>query len=309
MSSDTDMVTELVIEFCRRRGVADGSRFRMVANLDAAFDVLVMKGPDERWKTIASRACGDDFPETLPGNVGTLAERTVFDHAVRQYNRDNAAHLTRRAGAWCLKPVVVSAQHWSRLSTTIRTAHGLGLGWILPANKDVLLVPRPALRCAEDRPSVLHEDADRMAVEWADGSGYHFLRGCPFDPMLYSKTIDGTLSVSQIANLGNADQRSIALSYMPFENLVAAPGVTLLDVGAKGTALYALRLPDSIARDRVRGYGDVDYFIHMRDASHPEREFVEWVDPRIAASRNAELCQAHAFGITLSQWIAVEQEG
>ena len=71
------------------------------------------------------------------------------------------------------------------------------------------------------------------------------------NPVLSDKTINGTSSVSQIANLGNADQRSIALSYLPFESLVAASGVTLIDVGAKGTALYALLLPDFIARDRV----------------------------------------------------------
>ena len=41
--------------------------------------------------------------------------------------------------------------------------------------------------------------------------------------------------------------------------------------------------------------------IHMRDASHPEREFIEWVDPRIGRQRNAELCQAHAFGISLDE--------
>jgi hypothetical protein len=56
-------------------------------------------------------------------------------------------------------------------------------------------------------------------------------------------------------------------------------------------------------------YGGFDYFIHMRDASHPERRFIEWVDPQIGRQRNAELCQAHAFGISLDDWLSIEHEG
>jgi hypothetical protein len=73
--------------------------------------------------------------------------------------------------------------------------------------------------------------------------------------------------------------------------------------------LYRLPLPPRLARDRKTSYGGFDYFIHMRDASHPEREFIEWVDPRIGRQRNAELCQAHAFGISLDEWLSIEQEG
>jgi hypothetical protein len=47
----------------------------------------------------------------------------------------------------------------------------------------------------------------------------------------------------------------------------------------------------------------------MRDASHPEREFIEWVDPEIGKQRNAELCQARAFGVSLDEWLSIEQEG
>ena len=80
-----------------------------------------------------------------------------------------------------------------------------------------------------------------------------------------------------------------------------------MDTGAKGTSLYRLPLPLRMIEDRVQG--NFDYFIHMRDASYPEREFVEWVDPRVGSQRNADLCQAHAFGISLEQWLAIEQEG
>jgi hypothetical protein len=83
----------------------------------------------------------------------------------------------------------------------------------------------------------------------------------------------------------------------------------LIDVGTRGTRLYRLELPFRIRSDRLPGHGAHDYFIHMRDASNPEREFIEWVDPQIGRQRNAELCQANAFGITLAEWLSVEQEG
>ena len=121
--------------------------------------------------------------------------------------------------------------------------------------------------------------------------------------------ISGQLSVDQVAALANADHRSIALSYLTFEQLVTKCHAHLLNVGAKGTRLYRLPLPTRLARDRVRNYGIYDYFIHMRDASHPEREFIEWVDPRVGARQDAELCQAHAFGIRLDEWLSVEYEG
>ena len=57
---------------------------------------------------------------------------------------------------------------------------------------------------------------------------------------------------------------------------------------------------------RRQRYEPYDYFIFMRDASHPEREFIYWVDPRVGARGDVELCQAHAFGITLQEWLSVE---
>ncbi len=156
---------------------------------------------------------------------------------------------------------------------------------------------------------MLHDDTGRMAVEWADGFGYYFLQGTPFGASLYADVIAGRLSLEQVSSLANADQRSIALTYMTFEQLVTKTNARIVDIGAKGTALYRLFLPAGLARDRVRGYGDYDYFIHMRDASHPEREFIEWVDPKIGVLGNAELCQARAFGITLEEWLSIEQEG
>jgi hypothetical protein len=47
----------------------------------------------------------------------------------------------------------------------------------------------------------------------------------------------------------------------------------------------------------------------MHDASHPERQFTEWVDPAVGRQRDAELCQAHTFGISLGQLLSIQQDG
>lgn len=309
MTFDADTVVARVTDFCERRHVAAGSEVRIVASLDEAFDILRRKGPDNRWKTVATKFFGDDFPASALQYPSTTAERAIFDDALRRFDQDPRRRLVEPKRGWWLSHCVVSASHWARFCQTMREAYEFGLGWTIPANKDVLVVLRPILRCAPGSPAVLHDDTGQMAVEWPDGTGSYFLRGVEFDVGLYFAVVRGELSLDQVAKLADADQRSTALGYMGFQQLVASSNVRMLDRGNKGTALYSLRLPLRIARDRVRGYGGFDYFIHMRDASHPEREFIEWVDPKIGALGDAELCQAHAFGITLEQWLSIEQEG
>lgn len=308
-SFDEDAVLQQVRKFCRDRDVEFGSRIRVVPHLSAALDVITLKGADTRWRTIVCRSCPHDFPDTSRSQPGEPAERAAYECALRQYDRRNGTRLTGPKRPWWTSQLVTSASRWARISQTIGSARDHGLGWLVPANRDLLIVPRPILRTIEGQAGVLHDDTGGMAVEWADGIGYHFLRGVYFDATFYANVIESRLTIEAVAALGNADQRSIVLAYLSFERLVHQSRVRLLNVGAKGTALYRLLLPPRMARDRVRGYGGYDYFIHMRDTSHPEREFIEWVDPKVGVLSNAELCQAHAFGITLEQWLSITQEG
>jgi hypothetical protein len=303
---DEEAVGALVVEFCRSRRVDRNTSIRVVSTLAAAFDVLMLKGPDERWEALLGRSCPQDVPGSSRGYPTARAERAVLEHAVNDYGRRRLEHLAAGSPAWFLRPVAVSAVHWARFSLAIRSAYEGGLGWLIPASRDLLMVPRPTMRCTDA--GVLHDDDGRRAVEWPDGSGAHFLDGTWFDEHLYFEVIGGKLTLDRVADLRNSDQRSIALRYTRFEKLVAGRA-RLLDVGVKGTRLYRLILPARIAADRPRGYGQFDYFIHMRDASHPEREFVEWVDPIIGRMGNAELCQAQAFGVPLDVWLSVGQEG
>jgi hypothetical protein len=306
MAFDEETVAASVVDFCLHRRVDRNTSFRAVATLAAAFDVLRVKGPDERWEALLGRSCPQDVPGSPRRYPSSRAERAVFEHAVNDYGRRRLERLAPDSPAWFLRPVTVSAVHWARFSTSIRSAYESGLGWMIPASRDILMVPRPILRCTDA--GVLHDDDGRRAVEWPDGTGAYFLDGTRFDEPLYFEVIGGELTLDRVAELGNADQRSIALRYTGFDKLVAGRA-RLLDVGVKGTRLYRLVLPSRIAADRPRGYGPFDYFIHMRDASHPEREFVEWVDPIVGRMQNAELCQAQAFGIPLDVWLSIGQEG
>lgn len=305
---DEAEVRRAVAVFRRTRGV-DDTPVTVVDRLDRAIDISALKGPDPRWRTIPFWAADDD-----PGDppIGYEFTRTTTD--VGQAVLDRVLEIEgrrrgSRSGLWMDAHAVVSASRWARFSLALRDAHYGGLGWLVPVHGELVLVPMPAVRTEEGRPNVLHDDAGRRAVEWMDGSGSYFLHGLEVDERTYTRVVGGELLIQEIAALPSADLRSMALTYLSFERLVIDSDAELIDVGVRGTRLYRLPLPFRIRADRVAGYGVYDYFIHMRDASHPEREFVEWVEPEVGRQRNAELCQAHAFGITLAEWLSVDQEG
>ncbi len=296
----------LVADFCEQRRVSSGTRVTPVPNLSEAIRVLAGKGPDPRWQFINNRGRDADFQPAAPRDVhGANAERLLLQVISEQQTQGSRPSLPR----WCLKHTVTATAHFARFSAAIRIARQHGLGWMIPAYREVLAVPRPSISIGEEDSELPHEDSGRMAVRWPDGTGLHFLRGVYFPAPHYHRVLTGDLTLNQIAELANAEQRSIALTYLSVPGLLAGSDAQLLDVGAKGTRLYRLPLPDRIARDRPAGYGDFDYCIHMRDASHPEREFLEWVDPEVGRRGDAELCQAHAFGITREQWMSITEEG
>jgi hypothetical protein len=301
MPSNSNRVVELVADFYRARDVDAGTKYLVVPNLDDALSIAASHGRDARLAELQQRTANvvheldDDRP------VLRDIHELLFRHAVQR----RAVHPPIRLG----NIVVLSAGYARELSGSLREACSNGLGWLIAADYTAIIVPAPVVRVAEGRPDVIHDDTGRMAVVWPDGHGYYFLHGSEFDKRLYYQIINHDLLIQDIAALDNADQRAIALQYLTFEQLVIDSDAELLDRGMRGTALYRLPLPPRIARDRKPDYGAFDYFIHMRDASHSEREFVEWVDPQIGKQRNAELCQAFAFGISLDDWLSIEQEG
>lgn len=303
MAFNSTRIVELAADFYRSHGADAGTKYVVVANLDKALQVAAAHRVDPRMADHPLRQSArtlqdlDDDRRRLGG-----IQRLVFGHVVRR-------HIQSRHIVLLSDIVVISADNAIGLKNAIGEASRSGLGWLIAADRTAIVVPTPVVRLAEGRSDVLHDDTGRMAVVWPDGHGYYFLQGTEFDKRLYFQVINHELLIQDIAALDNADQRAIALQYLTFEQLVIDSDAKLIDRGVRGTRLYRLELPPVLARDRKKNYGGYDYFIHMRDASHPEREFVEWVDPQIGRQRDAELCQAHAFGISLDEWLSIEQEG
>lgn len=301
MNTEGDILS-LVERFCSHRRLADGTRISLMPNLPAALRLLALRGPDPRWRLINARGDRADLAAPCGPTEGAGIDRILLRAAARLELRGSRADLPK----WCLSPTVTTAAHFARFSNAIRAAHDLGLGWLIPVHREVLAVLRPEVSVEQNLP---HDDSGRMAVRWADGTGMYFLRGVHFDTELYHRLVGLRLTIKRVAEIPDADQRCVALTYLPVSRLLTESGAQLIDEGLRGTRLYRLPLPARIARDRPDGYGPFDYVIHMRDASHPEREFVEWVDPEIGQLGDAELCQAHAFGITREEWMSILVEG
>jgi hypothetical protein len=300
MAFRRDHVVELVTDFYRERGVEEGTRFVVIPNLDEALNVASHSGIDPRLTDLPSRLTAHTMQELDEDRrVVRSVHQLVFRHAIE---RGLPGLVSWLAGA-----VVVTAGHAS--GGSLREAARNGLGWLIAAERMAIMVPTPIVRVAEGRPDVIHDDSGRMAVVWRDSQGQYYLHGSEFDKRRYFQIINHDLLIQDIAAFDNADHRAIALQYLTFEQLVLDSDAELLDRGARGTVLYRLPLPPRIARDRKPNYGGFDYFIHMHDASHRERQFVEWVDPQLGRQRNAELCQAHAFGISVDEWLSIELEG
>ncbi len=267
-SFDADAALNLVTEFCVSRDVHLGTRYSVIPQLDRALRIASMNGPDKRWTRIALWSGSDDAGD-VPGAVVPNDLRDIL------YSRFVAALPDAR---WLPPISVVSVSRWARFSQAMRSARDLGLGWVIPIHREVLLVPMPAVRYAEGSTSVLHDDTGRPAVEWSDGSGIHYLHGTEFAESDYHRIVGHEMSIDAIASLRHADQRSIALRYLTFDQLLES-GAEQIDAAIQ---LYRLPLPPRLARDRAPAYGGFDYFIDM-----PDRGIIEWVHPRVARRRTA----------------------
>lgn len=252
---DADGAVAAVIDFCTTHDVARHTRYSVVPRLDRALRIASLTGPDRRWRRMA-RWSGNNDIEGQPETVLLTDERDVL------YNRFVA---TLPEADWLPPNTVTSVSRWARFSPAMREAHRLGLGWILPVQGEVLLVPMPVTRYADSAARVLHCDTGRPAIEWSDGSGPFYLHGTEFDEGLYRAVLGGELSLPAIASIRTSEQRSIALRYLTFDAADAA-GARLLD-----NDVYRLTLPPRLARNR----GASAYFIRLG-----ESRSIQWVDPR-----------------------------
>ena len=261
---DAERAVAAAVDFCTTHDVARHTRYSLVPRLDVALRIAALTGPDRRWRRMA-RWSGNNDIEGLPETVLLTDERDVL------YNRFVAA---LPQADWLPPNTVTSVSRWARFSPAMRAAQKLGLGWILPVRHEVLLVPMPTTRYGDDTARVLHCDTGRPAIEWSDGSGLFYLHGTEFDEALYRSVLGGQLSIAAIAGIPLAEQRSIALRYLTFDEAQAA-GARLL-----GSGVYRLALPARLAKNR----GVFGYFTRLGDSPS-----IQWVDPRTHYDNPLEL--------------------
>lgn len=254
---DADTAIALVTDFCIAHDVHRGTEYSVVADLERALRIASLVGPDPRWRRMA-RWSGNCDIDGLPETVLLSDERDVL------YNRFVAA--LPEAG-WLPPNTVVSVRRWARFAPSMRRAQQLGLGWILPIRREVLLVPMPTTRYAPTGSGVLHCDTGRPAIEWADGTGPFYLHGIEFDEALYRAAIGGELSVRRIAGLHSADQRPIAMRYLTFDEAQRAGAVPV------GHKLYRMPLPPRLTGDRRFGHRMFLFFTRLGDS-----QSIRWAD-------------------------------
>ncbi len=185
---------------------------------------------------------------------------------------------------------------WVKVATQELKALESGLGYFFPRRDKLILVPLPRMIISGGN---LHYDHGK-AVEWADGTGFYFLRGVRFDDeQLYCKIVEHNITAEEVMQIRNSDQRMAAISMLRPDRLLDQLGAKLTHVGVKGTKLYEVK--------DFMGSGSTEYCIWMKDASTP-REFVEWVDPKVGVQGDADLCQANAWGICLEDYLLMSQE-
>lgn len=199
---DETAVRRAVATFRRTRGV-DDTPVTVVERLDRAIAISELKGPDRRWRTIPFWTADDDPGDPPPGYEFTGATtdiaQTVLDRVLeiegRRHSPVAALPLSGRRGDTSGRRLdahaVMSASRWARFSLAMGDAHYGGLGWLVPVHRELVLVPMPAVRTAEGRPNVLHDDTGRPAIEWMDGSGSYFLHGLEVDKRTYTRVVEG----------------------------------------------------------------------------------------------------------------------
>lgn len=189
-------VRRAVATFRRTRGV-DDTPATVVARLDRAVEIAVLKGPDTRWRTVPfwvadddpgdpgepGEPFGDQSAEYRFANATTDIAQTVADRVleIEDGRRGRGGGPSIDTGAF------LSVSRWARFSLALRDARACGLGWLVPVHRELLMVPMPVVRTAAGRPNVLHDDTGRPAIEWMDGTVGYYLHGVEVDKRTYTR--------------------------------------------------------------------------------------------------------------------------
>jgi len=171
--------------------------------------------------------------------------------------------------------------------------------------ENVCFVSEKPIRATFSEQNVLSYDHG-PAQEYADGYGIYMLDGVRLTKEEWQKIVNQEFTLGSLAKAGmGADKSAVAMKYLRPDRLLEGMGAKLIHTGIKGTELYRV---DEFTYHVSGGskLHDTEYCMKMK---HPSLDtfYIEWVDPKIGAHGDADLCQANAFGIPLEDYLlAVE---
>ena len=154
----------------------------------------------------------------------------------------------------------------------------------------------------------LHND-QKPAIEWRDGYKLYFLHGQPFEEKLWKRITSQKMTLKEVMEMRNADERTMAFSMLRPDRLLKGVSAELVHTGIKGTKLYKVEHFASKVMGELENEleDSTEYCMIMDDAS-TDRQFLEWVDPKIGSQNDADFAQASAWGVPLEDYLLMEQE-
>jgi len=157
-----------------------------------------------------------------------------------------------------------------------------------------------------ERPQALFDNGvlsndQKMAISWKDGTGFYYLDGVHFKKELWERVVSKEMSLSEIMQIPNADQRTVAIKYNP--QAIIKENAELIHSDDRTNELY---LVENSEVNELTEYPKM-YFLKMTCPTG--RVFIEGVPPEIAeGTLNATDCQAWLCGLQRSQYDLMKLE-
>jgi len=167
-------------------------------------------------------------------------------------------------------------------------------------------------------------DSDQLpAIEWRDGYKLWFLHGVAFEEPVWNKIISQELTLPELAKMElGADQRAVAIQMLRPDRLLEQMNAKLIATGKKYSKLLeefgedycAANFPWSLNKPtelyevpNFMDTGETEYCMKMEHPSIKDKFYIEWIEPEIGKKKDADLCQAHAFGMTVEQYFMASE--
>jgi len=240
--------------------------------------------------------------------VGSQVESQVYSQVGSQVRspQDFAYETLGWYAGWCaygeyFKRIgVLKLDKWDEYIKYMRSGQFMGVYL-----DGLAVVCRRPISVRRDDQLRLHND-QKPAIEWRDGYKLFFLHGQAFEEKLWSKIISQKMTLKDVMGMKNADERTMAWSFLRPDRLLKGIDAKLIHTGIRGTKLYQVdEFSHKISGERKQG--DTEYCMTMKDGS-TDREFLEWVEPSVGKQKDADFAQATAFQIPLEDYLNIEME-